>query len=164
MILLRLHDDPDVPLDFRHAYWGHAMHAGTWRSIAASNRHERAQDRRELGARYTVMVHSDRPPHIGQRVKYSTAGPDGGTTTMEATIFDWENCGNPEDMWTLYIRVTDADRIAAGFPPTSMSEAQKRERWGPETPAPWWFAAALFVLLFLLFVCMAALGYPPAFR
>lgn len=87
--------------DFTSNYWGHAIHTfyeekdcGSW----LSRLFDKWLDRR----RYSVFVHTQRTPHIGDLVKYKTS-----KGLCYAKIYHVEPCRNPPDMFELWLVVDD---------------------------------------------------------
>lgn len=85
-----------MEIDFTRAYWGHALHAETWRPDPRQHWWQRWVDRCRNVRRYSVMVHSAIYPRPGMSVRYRIQGG-----LAEAKIAWVKACFDPGDMFTL---------------------------------------------------------------
>lgn len=96
----------DTTIDFRNgSSWGRALHGSTFRRAKAEGLIDRIKDRIQGAYRASVMVHYPRPPVIGDKVVWEAKS---GTVT--ATVYEVARCRDPDDMYTLFVRIIPGRR------------------------------------------------------
>ena len=97
-------------IDFTSNFWGHALHGSTMYAVTdCGSWLSRLYDKIMNIRRYTVMVHTSDGPRPGDKILYKAA-----RGTIEAEIYDYKWCRDPQDMYTLFIKVTDRETTEAG--------------------------------------------------
>jgi hypothetical protein len=90
-------------LDFRRPNsWGHALHGHTFQQVRADTRLQRLVDWWRGTRRYSFMVHCPCHPRAGQTVAWKA---ETGDRFGNIYRVDW--CFNPEDMFTLFVALTE---------------------------------------------------------
>lgn len=91
----------DATIDFRGgSSWGRALHGHTFRRAKAERLVDKFKDWMQGAYRAAIMVHYPRMPKVGQQVMWNAE-----SGTVAAEIYDVEYCRDPDDMYTLYVRI-----------------------------------------------------------
>lgn len=89
-------------LDFRKgSQWGRALHASTFRQARAEKLLDWIRDKFQRAYRAQVMVHHPRMPSVGDVVLWNANSGE-----VSAEVYKVVPCGDPQDMYTLFVRIT----------------------------------------------------------
>ena len=87
---------------FTQPAWGHTLHGHTFAEAKAPSIWTWFLDKFQGAYRGSAMCHSRQQPEVGDYATWKT-----GWGTVRAPIYKVEDCRDPKDMHTIFLRVTD---------------------------------------------------------
>ncbi|WEX10347.1 hypothetical protein [Chelativorans sp. AA-79] len=97
-----------MKLDFRRGRnrWGHAIHGSTFYQVKPERLFDRIRDWLDGAVRMSFMVHHPGNPKPGDTVLWTATDE----SERRATIYRVKRSYDPQDMFTLYVRLTPDGR------------------------------------------------------